>query len=92
MVSENFYLNVPKLSESFENLETLTKNRKPERIFLMSSNASRLVMAIKQGFCVIPVTPFKSFNFDDFELNIAENYLIKLKYFKECKHKNCKDF
>ena len=44
------------------------------------------------GFCAIPVTKFQAFMQSDYQLNLLENYLMKLKYSKNMEAKNQKDF
>ena len=61
-----------------ENYHILMKNRQKERIYVLSSNTFRLVTAMHQGFQAIPITKFNDEN--DYQLNIVENYLIKLHY------------
>lgn len=70
----------------------LTSNRKPENIILLSGNPLRVIAAMDQGFCGIPVVKFQNFMQNDYQLNLVENYLIKLKYAKDMKSKNLSDF
>jgi hypothetical protein len=44
------------------------------------------------GFCAIPVVKFQAFMQSDYQLNLLENYLVKLKYSKDMKAKNQRDF
>lgn len=45
------------------------------------------------GFCAIPIIKYQMiYMMDDFQLNLLENYLHKLKYSKDVKYKNQKDF
>jgi len=46
------------ISESMENLFILTQNRKPENIFLISSNQFKLVAVMDLGFCAIPIIKY----------------------------------
>ena len=52
----------------------------------------RLVAAMHQGFCGIPISKFEGDEENDFELNLVENYLIKLHYNKDSFQKNRQDF
>jgi hypothetical protein len=61
----------------FENLFILAKSRSIENIILLSSDPKRLRAAHMAGFRVIPV-PSKEM-LDDFELNIVENYIHRLR-------------
>ena len=45
-----------------------------------------------QGFCGIPISKFEGDEENDFELNLVENYLIKLHYNKDSFQKNRQDF
>jgi hypothetical protein len=83
---------VKNADEYLENLFLLTSNRKRGNIFLLTSNAMRIVTMMDNGFCAIPITQFQSFMQNDFQLNLVENYLLKLKYAKDMKIKNMKDF
>ena len=44
------------------------------------------------GFCAIPVIKYQAFMQSDYQLNLLENYLTKLKYSNDMKAKNQKDF
>lgn len=44
------------------------------------------------GFCALPVVKYDKNAKNDFQLNLLETYLIKLRYFKDMKSKNHKDF
>ena len=45
------------------------------------------------GFCIIPITPFQdNVDEEDIQLNLVENYLLKLRYFNDMKSKNNIDF
>ena len=74
------------------NLFLLTKNRKFENIILISGNPFRVVAAMDLGFCGIPIIKFTNFMQNDYQLNLLENYLIKLKYSNDMKSKNTTDF
>ena len=80
------------ITESLENLYCLTHNRENTNIFLLTSNQKRLVAAMDQGFCGIPVLKYQKFDNDDFQLRLIENYLIKHQYFIDAKSKNINDF
>jgi len=56
----------PELNEHLENFHILTKNRRPSNIFYLSGNPARLVAAMDQGFCGIPISQFMKFNENDF--------------------------
>lgn len=46
-----------------------------------------------QGFCAIPISQITKYNSaDDIMLNLLENYLIKLQFFKDTRSKNMHDF
>ena len=49
-------------------------------------------MGMDSGFCAIPVIKFQCFMQNDYQLNLLENYLVKLKYSKDMKAKNQIDF
>jgi len=92
MICNNNYLYFEEVQEHFENLLILKGNRNPSRIFVMTTNEHRLVAAMHQGFCGIPIASYSKFNSDDFVLKIVENYLIKLKYYSDSMTKNLDDF
>jgi hypothetical protein len=50
------------------------------------------VAAMDQGFCAIPIIKFQNFMQNDFQLNLLENYILKLKYDRDMKTKNMRDF
>lgn len=79
------YIYVKELDEYVDNLFLLTSNRKPENIILLSSNQLRIVTAMDCGFCAIPVINYQSFMNHDFQLNLVENYVLKLRYSKNIK-------
>ena len=54
----NNYVYLEEKNEYLENFLLLTHNRKPEYIFLISSNSFRIVSAMDQGFCAIPIIKF----------------------------------
>jgi len=83
---------MPELGENIENLFLLTQNRKQSDIFLLTSNSMRLIAAMDQGFCAIPITNFSNPTRNDLQLNLVENYLLKLRYFNDMKSKNDIDF
>jgi len=66
-----------------ENLEVLTRFRSNEKIYLLSSNPLKIVAAVSQGFSVIPVTPFQNLNENDYQLNLVEHYLLKIRHLEE---------
>lgn len=46
-----------------------------------------------QGFCAIPISQITKYNTaDDIMLNLLENYLIKMQFFKDTRSKNIHDF
>lgn len=51
-----------------------------------------LVSSIDQGFCAIPISPFNKYDCEDFMLNLLENYLLKLQFYKDTKAKTLNDF
>jgi hypothetical protein len=68
----------------------LTKNREKDNIIFISSNPLRIVAAIKQGFQTIPIVQFESSNQQDFQLNLVENYILKVRLLTEMKaHLQC---
>ena len=75
-----------------ENLFLLTGNRKEGNIFLISGGHFNIILAKDCGFCVIPIVPFVRSNQQDVELNMVENYLLKLRYANDMKGKNDIDF
>ena len=83
---------MPGTNEFVENLFLMTLNRRMENIFLLTSNQFRLVAAMNFGFCAIPITKYQGFMTNDFQLNLVENSLLTLKYFKDPKSKNQCDF
>ena len=44
------------------------------------------------GFCAIPVIKFQAFMQSDYQLNLLENYLTRLKFSNNMEAKNKKDF
>ena len=76
----NNYVYIEEKEEYVENMLLLTSNRKPQNIFLISSNQFRIVNAMDMGFCSIPIIKYQNFMHNDFQLNLIENYLVKLKY------------
>jgi hypothetical protein len=85
-------MRVEEMNDHIENLFLLDSNRKINNIFLISSNQFRIVSAMDLGFCAIPIIKFQSFMQNDYQLNLVENYLLKLKYSKDMKSKNQCDF
>ena len=84
---------IPGWSEQVENLFLLTNNRKEGNIFLLSANQVRLITAMENGFCVVPIMQYSDITIDtDIQLNLVENYLLKLRYFSDLKSKNDIDF
>ena len=73
-------------------MQSLTQNRKPENIFLLSSRPFSIVAAMDHGFCSVPVIRYQQSPIDDFQLKLIENYIIKLKYSKDNKLRNITDF
>lgn len=59
---------------------------------IISSDPIILVSSMDQGFCSIPITSFFKHDNDDIMLNLLENYLIKLRFYKDTKAKNINDF
>jgi hypothetical protein len=92
LVCDNNFTYIEKASAFVENLFVLTGNRKDSNIFLVSGNHFNLVLAKDIGFCIIPIVPFVRSNQQDVELNMVENYLLKLRYAKDMKGKNDIDF
>ena len=82
MICQKNYCYFEEINEYIENFHILMKNRKASRIYFLTSNIMRLVAAMKQGFRGIPISKFDSTDDDDFQLNLIENYLIKLHYNK----------
>ena len=85
-------MEIPELGENLENLHLLTQNRKQSDIFLLTSNSMRIISAMDQGFCAIPLTQFSNPTRNDFQLNLVEIYLLKLRYYNDMKSKNDIDF
>lgn len=93
LICDNNYINVPQYRVKVENLFLMTSNRKPGNIFLLTSNHFRIVCSKECGFCVIPITQFLCNNDQaDIQLNLVENYLLKLRYTNDMKSKNNIDF
>lgn len=92
MISRSNYAVIKEFDESIENLLLLTLNRQKHNIFLLSSNPFSVTVAMDQGYCAIPVTRFQNPNRKDYQLNLVENYLLKLRYSKNMKSKNDIDF
>jgi hypothetical protein len=70
----------------------MTGNRKKADIFLISSSPFSIVFAKDCGFSIIPMQKFIGMNKEDFQLNLVENYLLKLRYSNDMKAKNDIDF
>jgi hypothetical protein len=81
----------PEIDRQAENLLLLLCSRRRSNIFLLTSNPFSLVTAMDQGFCGIPITPF-SHEVEDIQLNILENYLIKLIRSTDLGQTNINDF
>ena len=93
MLAEKSYVYIPEAKEYIENLLLMTQNRKPNHIFLISSNQLRLIAAKESGFCAIPIMQYQqNMVDDDKQLNLVENYLIKLRYSNDMMYKNNIDF
>lgn len=92
IICEFGYIYLKEIDEHLENLFLLTDNRNISDIFLISSNQFRIITAIEHSFCAIPVTKFQCFMQSDFQLNLVDNYLVKLKFSKDMKAKNQIDF
>ena len=58
LFGERNYLYLPQAQEKLENFHLLTSNRKPENIFLLSSNPLRVVAAMAEGFCALPIIKY----------------------------------
>jgi hypothetical protein len=86
------YIHIAEVDEYIGNLQLLATNRRAADIFLITSNQFRIVHCMDSGFCAIPVVKFQCFMQSDYQLNLLENYLVKLKYSKEMKTKNQNDF
>ena len=88
LFAKSNYTRIEEADESIENMFLLMSNRKQSNIFLISSNQFRIVNAMDLGFCAIPIIKFQSFMQNDYQLNLIESYLLKLKYFNDQKFKN----
>ena len=75
-----------------ENLFLMTSNRKENNIFLLTSNSLSIITAKECDFCVIPISQYQNDGTPDIQLNLVENYLLKLRYTNEMKSKNDIDF
>lgn len=86
------FLDFPEINAKLINMQILCNERTHGNLYFFSSFKMGLVAAMDQGFCVIPITKWLKHEIGDFMLNLVENYLIKLQYFKESKAKNLIDF
>ena len=76
MCHDNFEY-IQQIDEYLENFHIFLKNRNPNKIYLVSSNQTRLVAAMLQGFCSIPVINYSKYDEDkDIQLKLVENYLF----------------
>lgn len=66
LICEKTYVHFRDLDEYLENLTVLLQNRHQSKIFIISSNKMRLMAAMSQGFCGIPLTKFSKYIEDDF--------------------------
>lgn len=92
LICRNNYHYFPQIEQTLQNLRILMKNRDPPTMVIISSDPIILVSGMDQGFCSIPISSPKWYNEDDIMLNLLENYLIKLKFYKDTKAKNINDF
>ena len=92
LICNDNYTYIREVNEHIENLFVMTGNRKKGDIFLVSSKHFSIVVAKDCRFSVIPISKFLSSIKDDFQLNLVENYLLKLRYTSDMKAKNDIDF
>ena len=72
------------------NLFILLRNRRKEQIYLVSNDSATLMAAKLTGFCVVPIA--NSLRSLQFELHLAERYLLINRVHKFSKVKNTEDF
>ena len=58
----------------------LQKYRHKDNLIVISSDPFSIVAAMHQGYQTVPIIQFESFLRSDFQLNLVENYLLKLRY------------
>lgn len=75
-----------------ENLQCLLSNRRRSNIFFISANPLRIIAAMTQGFCTIPLLQYELFYKDDYQLSLLEHYVLKIRHLKNCKSKLIEDF
>jgi len=92
IIHQGQYIYLKDHNEYIENLLLLTKNRKIENIILISSNAFRIIAALKSGFFTIPVIPYQSFCKDDYQPSLVEHYILKIRHLKDMKKRLKDDF
>ena len=93
LICDRNYINLSnQSSEMVENLYLITSNRKSNNIFLLTSNPTSLITAKECNFCVIPISQYSNDGNTDIQLNLVENYLLKLRYTTDMKSKNDIDF
>jgi len=75
-----------------ENLSLLEVHRKKDNIYYISSNKFSLVALRECGFNCIPVSKFEEDETDTAPLRHLETYILSLRYSKNRKQQNLKDF
>ena len=58
----------------------------------MSSDPFRIITAIQSGISTIPIIQYETFYRDDFQLNLVENYILKLRHYKNLHQKLIQDY
>jgi len=69
---------LPQFELSVENLYLLSPEIPKERLIFISSDTFRIAVALNLGFVTIPVIYYASRSNDDYQLNLLENYILKL--------------
>ena len=83
------FLFIERLKEWVPNLSMLLRNRKKDRMYMVSGNIKHLVSAVHAGFCICPI--LNSSN-DDHLLNLVELYFNNIKFKNYGRLQNLKDF
>ena len=83
VLHQGYFVFIEAYGLAVENLLLLMQYRLKENIILFSSNPKRIVVAMREGFSVLPVISFERFYRDDYQLNLIENYLLRMRHRKD---------
>ena len=70
----------------------LLKNRLKNNLIFVSSHPFMIISSINQGFCTVPMIQYESFYRDDFQLNLVENYILKIRHHNNMYQRVVDDF